>query len=422
VPALAGYAPGSTLAAWSRTVPVLFLIVFVDLLGFGILIPLFPYVAERLGASPFWVTFGGAGIYSLLQLVATPLWGRLSDAYGRKPILVVSTFGSALAYLAMAFAPTLPLLIAARAFQGLMAGNIAAAFAYATDVSAPENRARALGLIGAAFGLGFTVGPAVGGFLGGADKESMSFTGPMLVATGLSLLAFFGSLFLLRESLDPAHRHPFGARAADGGRRSLSPFAPVRGRPVLLGLVLVAVLVQVAATLQQSIYPLWANALYGFGPQQVGMTFFVLGLLAVSCQGGLAGPLSRRHGERALVAGGLTAYGLGLALLAVVHGTVSLYVGIALLGLGIGVYSPAISSLVSLQAEPHERGAVMGVYNAASSLGRIIGPTFAGPLYVAHRDGPFALAALLIAPAVFIVLRGTGAKPAAARGAVPPAG
>jgi MFS family permease len=174
---------------------------------------------------------------------------------------------------------------------------------------------------------------------------------------------------------------------------------------VLLGLVFVAVLVQVAATLQQSIYPLWANALYGFGPQQVGMTFFVLGVLAVACQGGLAGPLSRRYGERALVAGGLTSYGLGLALLAFVHGTFGLYAGIALLGLGIGVYSPAISSLVSLQAAPNERGAVMGVYNASTSLGRIIGPTFAGPFYVAHHDGPYAFAALLLIPAVLIVLR-----------------
>jgi DHA1 family tetracycline resistance protein-like MFS transporter len=391
-------------------VPILFLIVFVDLLGFGILIPLFPYVAESLGATPFWVTFGGAGIYSLLQLVATPVWGRLSDAYGRKPILVVSMLGSALSYLAMAFAPSLLLLIAARAFQGLMAGNIAAAFAYATDVSAPENRAKALGLVGAAFGLGFTFGPAIGGFLGGADKETMSFTAPMLLAAGLSFVAFVGAQLFLRESLDAAHRRPFRARADDGARRGFSPFGPVRGRPVLLGLVIVAVLVQIAATLQQSIYPLWANALYGFGPRQVGLTFFVLGVLAVVCQAGLAGPLSRRHGERALVAGGLTAYGLGLALLAFVHGTVGLYAGIALLGLGIGVYSPAISSLVSLQAAPNERGAVMGVYNASTSLGRIIGPTFAGPFYVAHHDGPYTLAALLLIPAVLLVLRGSGAR------------
>jgi MFS family permease len=169
--------------------------------------------------------------------------------------------------------------------------------------------------------------------------------------------------------------------------------------------VIVAVLVQVAATLQQSIYPLWANALYGFGPKQVGLTFFALGLLAVLCQGGLAGPLSRRHGERGLVAVGLTLYAAGLATLAFVHGTVPLYVGIVLLGLGIGIYSPAISSLVSLQAAPNERGAVMGVYNAATSLGRIVGPTFAGPFYVAHHDGPYGLAALLLVPAVLLVLR-----------------
>jgi DHA1 family tetracycline resistance protein-like MFS transporter len=396
-------------------VPVLFLIVFVDLLGFGILTPLFPYVAERLGASPFWVTFGGAGVYSLFQLAATPLWGRLSDAYGRKPILVVSVAGGALAYLAMAFAPTLPLLIAARAFQGIMAGNIAAAFAYATDVSTPATRSKSLGLLGAAFGLGFTIGPAIGGVLGGADKASMSFTVPMLVAASLSGLAFLGALLFLRESLDPAHRHPFGAPARDGARRGFSPFAPVRGRPVLLALVVVAVLVQVAATLQQSIYPLWANALYGHGPRQVGFAFFVLGVLAVVCQGALAGPLARRFGERALATAGLITYGVGIATLAVGSGPWALWFAIAMLGLGTGVYSPAISSLVSLQAAPNERGSVMGVYNASTSLGRIVGPTFAGPFYVAHHDGPFVLAVLLLVPAVALLLRAVH-SPAAAHG------
>jgi DHA1 family tetracycline resistance protein-like MFS transporter len=390
--------------------PVLILIVFVDLLGFGILVPLFPYVAERLGASPFWITFGGPGIYSLFQLLATPLWGRLSDAYGRKPILVTSMLGSALAYVAMAHATELWMLIAARAFQGFMAGNIAAAFAYAADVSAPENRAKSLGLLGAAVGLGFTIGPAVGGVLGGSDKATMSFYGPSLLAAGLSLVAFIGALAFLKESLDSQHRKPFGAMHADGSRRSLSPFAPVYRRPALALLVIAAFVAQVGATLMQSIYPLWANAIYGHGPRQVGLVFFGLGVIAVLFQGGMAGPLAKRYGERTLTTAGLALYSVGLLVLTLVHDSVVHYVGIVLMGIGVGIYSPAISALISLQARPNERGAVMGSYNAASSLGRIVGPTAAGPLYAMHLDVPFVLAALLTLPAIWLLRRSGHAR------------
>jgi DHA1 family tetracycline resistance protein-like MFS transporter len=385
--------------------PVLILIVFVDLLGFGILVPLFPYVAERLGASPFWITFGGPGIYSLFQLLATPLWGRLSDAYGRKPILVTSMLGSALAYVAMAQAGELWTLIAARAFQGFMAGNIAAAFAYAADVSTPANRARSLGLLGAAVGLGFTIGPAIGGVLGGTDKATMSFVGPSLLAAGLSLVACLGAVALLRESHAPQHRKPFGARHADGSRRSLSPFAPVYRRPVLALLVLAAFVAQLGATLMQSIYPLWANAMYGHGPRQVGLVFFGLGVIAVLFQGGLVGPLAQRYGERALAIAGLALNSAGLVVLTFVQGPLVHYLGIVLMGIGVGISGPAVSALVSLQAPPTERGAVMGSYNAASSLGRIVGPTVAGPFYVAHHDGPFVLAALLALPAIWLLHR-----------------
>lgn len=394
--------------------PVLILIVFIDLLGFGILVPLFPYVAERLGASPFWITFGGPGIYSLFQLLATPLWGRLSDAYGRKPILVVSMLGSALAYVAMAHASELWMLIAARAFQGFMAGNIAAAFAYAADVSTPENRSKSLGLLGAAVGLGFTIGPAVGGLLGGTDKATMSFYAPSLLAAGLSVLAFVGAAAFLKESLDVAHRKPFGAPHADGTRRSLSPFAPVYRRPALGLLVIAAFVAQIGATLMQSIYPLWANAIYGHGPRQVGLVFFGLGMIAVLFQGGMAGPLAKRYGERTLTTAGLLLYSAGLLVLTLVHDSVVHYFGIVLMGIGVGVYSPAISALISLQAQPNERGAVMGSYNAASSLGRIVGPTFAGPFYTAHQDGPFLLAALLTLPAAWLLRRSAhvrGANP-----------
>ena len=192
----------------------LFLIVFVDLLGFGIIIPLFPFVAERMGADPWLITFGGAGIYSLAQVLAAPLWGRASDAFGRRPVLFVSMIGSVAGYVWMGLAGSLFMLIASRALSGLMAGNISAAFAYVADVTTPENRAKGLGMIGAAFGLGFMLGPVIGGLLGGTDPQTMNFTLPALVAAGLSALAALGTWLFLPESLKPEERKPWSAVVA----------------------------------------------------------------------------------------------------------------------------------------------------------------------------------------------------------------
>jgi len=144
---------------------VLWLVVFISLAGFGITTIPFPLVAESMGASDFWKTFGGSGVFSLFQLVATPIWGRFSDAYGRKPILIISSAGTVLSFVWLAFAPTLESMLLARAFGGITSGNLAAAFAYATDVTDPKDRAKGLGIVASAFGVGFAVGPPLGGVL-----------------------------------------------------------------------------------------------------------------------------------------------------------------------------------------------------------------------------------------------------------------
>lgn len=400
--------------------PILFLIVFIDLLGFGLLMPLFPYVAERLGASPFWVTFGGPGIYSLCQLLATPLWGRLSDAYGRKPILVLSMLGSALAYVALAGSESLWLLVVARGFQGAMAGNVSAAFAYAADVSEPANRARSLGVVGAAFGLGFTIGPAVGGLLGGSDVSRINFTLPALFAAALSAVAVVLAALFLRESLDAAHRRPFGAArvsadAGSDGRTSSGggPFAILAGRRGLTLLVLSTLLLQSATALVQSTYPLWAHRIYGHGPLQVGAAFFALGMLSVIFQLGFVGPLARALGENRVASTGAAAMAAGILILTAAGGPAMMWTALALIGAGLGLYSPSISSLVSQFAAPAERGAVMGAYNAANSLARIVGPTIAGPLFSGHLSAPFLVAALLVLGS--IPLMGTRPVPESAQ-------
>src|SRR5215813_4693934 len=200
------------IAAWEsrlfiRPMPVLFFIVFIDLVGFGVVIPLLPFHAERFGAAPDRVTLVMAS-YSLAQFFFAPLWGRLSDRFGRRPILLVSLVFSVASYLWLGFADALWMLYGARLLAGAGAGNIAAAQAYVADVTPPEGRAKGMGLIGAAFGLGFTVGPALGGLIAGSDPTTAAVARPAFVAAALSAAAFVGTLLFLRESLSAAHAAP----------------------------------------------------------------------------------------------------------------------------------------------------------------------------------------------------------------------
>src|SRR5437763_10329946 len=195
------------------SMPILFLIVFVDLVGFGLIIPLLPFYAERFGASPQLVT-ALLAVFSLMAMISAPLWGRLSDRIGRRPVLMASMAAAALAYLWLGLASELWMLFAARAFAGICAGNIAAAQAYIADVTPPEKRARGMGMIGAAFGLGFIVGPVIGGIVAGSDLKTADLETPGLIAAGLSATALFGVVFLLRESLSPARARQTRGRIA----------------------------------------------------------------------------------------------------------------------------------------------------------------------------------------------------------------
>src|SRR6266853_6049504 len=216
--------------------PTLFLIVFVDLVGFGLVIPLLPFYAVRFGASPQQVTLLMA-VYSLMQLFTAPLWGRLSDRVGRRPVLIVSMAASVFAYLWIGSATALWMLFTARALAGACAGNIAAAQAYIADVTKPEERAKGMGMIGAAFGIGFIIGPALGGFLAGGDPATAHLSAPFYVGAGLSALAFLGALIFLKESLPPERR---------GGNRRvgrLAAIADTLARPALRRLILLSFLV-----------------------------------------------------------------------------------------------------------------------------------------------------------------------------------
>src|SRR5499425_1151640 len=234
--------------------PTLFLIVLVDLIGFGLVIPLLPFYALRFTTSPEQVTVLLA-VYSLMQLFTAPLWGRLSDRIGRRPVLIVSMAASVVAYLWIGSTTALWMLFAARALAGACAGNIAAAQAYIADVTKPEDRAKGMGLIGAAFGLGFIIGPALGGLLAGSDPATADVETPAWVAAALSFIALCGVVLILPESL------PADLRGVRGGSRSrIGMIWNVLRRPVLSRLIVIFFLVIVAFAGMESTFALWALA------------------------------------------------------------------------------------------------------------------------------------------------------------------
>jgi len=394
---------------------VLWLVVFISLAGFGITTIPFPFVAEELGASHFWRTFGGPGVFSLFQLLSTPVWGRCSDLYGRKPILLLSTAGTVLAFLWLAYASTLESLLIARAFGGIMSGNLAAAFAYATDVTEPQDRAKGLGIVASAFGVGFAVGPLIGGFLGtSGGVPSMHWPG--LASAALSVLAFVGTIFFLPESLPKEMRRarPLETAAAPtaASAAAQSPLGALLGNPVLLGLLSVALMVAVAGGVMQSVFQFWGRDLFDYSLQDIGLHFTAFALFSAVGQAGLIGPLSRRFGEQRVALFSAVGVAAGLLLFAAAQNDAMVWAAISLFGLANGLFLPAITSLVSFEADPRSRGTVMGVFNASSSAGRIVGPAISGPIYFKlGAAAPFLVSALLTVCGVFLLSRAR-AKPA----------
>jgi MFS family permease len=292
-------------------------------------------------------------------------------------------------------------LLMARAFGGIMSGNLAAAFAYATDVTDAEGRAKGLGIVASAFGVGFAVGPPLGGLLGTVE-DGASLFGPSLVSAGLAVIALVGTVFLLPESLPPASRRPFGARSATGvaggaaPQRSGAPWAILAAKPVLMGLFASSLMVAIAAGAMQSVYQFWGRDLFQFTLKDVGLQFMAFALLSAAGQAGLTGPLTRRFGERRVAFGATVGVTIGLALFAVAASPAMAWVAICVFGFANGLFLPAVSSLMSFQAADDERGAVMGVFNASSSAGRIVGPALSGPLYFKFGPAvPFVLSAML---------------------------
>jgi MFS family permease len=382
-----------------KPLPALFIVVVIDVLGFGIVIPLIPYMAAQFGASPTlntWIL----GIYSACQLLATSLWGRLSDRFGRRPILLTSMAGACASYVMLAFAHSIAALFLARALAGFMAGNLSAAMAYASDISQPADRTRTMGTVGAAIGIGFMLGPAIGGVLAGEQLQTASFLRPALVSASLSVLAMMLVLFLLPESHTAEHRRAHGSGAARAHAWQL-----LRQLPALRWLTLATLLVTFALSTLESIFAIWAMNRYRVGPFTVGMALFALAIIAVGMQGGLMRKLAPRFGETRLAIAGILCLSVGVAGVAFGATLPIVILGMMACGLGAGLFNPSSLALASREAQAHNRGAVMGTYQSGTSLARVIAPFASGPTYThLGPSAPFLVASLVTLQALWCIL------------------
>ncbi len=379
--------------------PILLITIVLSGLGFGLVLPGMPFVAENLGASPALATFI-LGLYAWGQFVSTTVWGRLSDRIGRKPVLIITNGGTAIAYLLMAFAPNVWVLAAGRALSGLM-GGLAPAMAYVSDVTPPDRRAQGMGSVGAAMSLGFVVGPAIGGVLGGRDAATASLLLPGLVAFCIAAGTTLATVFFLKESLPSDKRAsavPSTSQAQRPGLRELL------GRPLMTRLLVLGFFVYIAMAMFETIFPFWTKARFQWGPREVGLSFTWLAVVVGVTQGFLVGRLAPVIGEGRLAMAGLGAYAVGLAWMTQAPDWELMLVGVTFTAGGGGAFLTAMSSFVSKCAGAHERGLVLGTYQSASWAGRSVGPTLSGILFKeVGVQSPLAAGALIMLPCIALL-------------------
>ncbi|MEK7952058.1 TCR/Tet family MFS transporter [Luteolibacter soli] len=346
----------------------IFITLFLDIFGIGVIVPVLPKLVEQLqggnvAAAAHAVGWLGA-LYALMQFIFSPVLGSLSDRFGRRPVILLSLLGSGLDYLVLYWAPTMGWLYGARIISGITAANFSAASAYIADVTPPEKRAAGFGMIGAAFGLGFIAGPAIGGLLGDYGLRV-----PFLVSAGITLLNWLYGAFVLPESLAPENRRPFHWESA----HPVKALAALRRWPVVFGLAGTHFLSNLAGNIYPCLWVLYTGVRYGWQSKQVGLSLALVGVTSAVVQAGLAGKVIKLIGERRGVYVGM----LAMALAMFCYGTATqgwMVYGIIFIGAVAGIGGAATQSMISQAVPADEQGAVQGALNSITSVAGIIAP------------------------------------------------
>lgn len=365
----------------------IFVALSIDILGLGLIAPILPQLIgsfEGVNLS-FASSFYGLliAVYALMSFTFASAIGSLSDRFGRRPVILLSVLGLGLDYVIIALAPTLAWLVVGRILAGIFGAIETTAFAYVADISAPEKRAQNFGLLGAAFGIGFIVGPLLGGLLGTIDLRL-----PFWVAAGLAFLNALYGLFVLPESLTPEYRRPFSWSRAN----PVGALLALRRFPNALGLVTVYALINLALAGLISVWVLYTNYRYGWDAAEVGVSLAVVGLTSAVVQGALVGPVVARLGEARTALLGLASATLSYGLYGVASQGWMLYVLIGVAAFG-GLATPAVQAAISRQVPPDEQGLLQGALAGLANLTSVIGPPVAAGLfaYFVSPNAPLAL-------------------------------
>jgi MFS family permease len=376
---------------------ILLTVMFVNMIGFGIIVPLLPFYAESFHAASWQVALIFSG-YSVGAFFGEPFWGRLSDRMGRKPILMLTVCGNCACYLGLAFAPGFISALLIRILGGLASGNNSVVQSYLADVTQESERSGRMAWVNASYNVGFIIGPAVGGWLAAPELGTAGFKVPLFVAAALSALCVMGLGFLVGESRD----HVVHESADPKLGRALHELFR---HPVIARLLMVTFLSGAAFTGVESMFGLWAQSRFGWGPHQVGDTFAIAALVAAFCQITAVGPLSQRFGAARILAVGMAMTAVSVLLLTLSQNARVTIGLMSMAAFGQAIAWPNVAALISRNSDPCEQGACLGLNNAAAALSRLSGPFASGLAFsVIGVNAPFWLAALLVIPAIGLSL------------------
>lgn len=372
-----------------RALLLLFIIMFLVMVGFGIIIPVLPFFAEKIGATPTELGLLMA-VYSLMQLLFAPMWGRISDRIGRKPVLLIGIAGLSLSFFLFAISTELWMLFAARIIGGILSSaNMPTSMAYVADITSAEDRGKGMGIIGAAVGLGFIFGPAIGGVF-----SKTSLNAPFWIAGIVSVVTFIFVMLFLKESLSKENR----TSAAVGED---TPWKTVKGNMGFLYFLSFFISFSLAGL--EATFAYFAAARAGIDSVNLGYIFMIMGFAGAAVQGGLVGRFIKKYGEGRVIQAGIIVSIIGFCLLLLLHNFFTAALFLTIFGLGNGVIRPAVSSLLT-KVNTTGHGGVTGVLSSFDSLGRILGPPLAGVLYSIMIHLPY-ISGAFISVLAFVLYR-----------------